>query len=244
MYFCVQLLVTMRLKNITIYTILLLFFFGCATELNAQIIKGEAIVGMNLTQVDGDEVFGFKKLGANLGAGVMIPFGKRGRWDVSFETLYTQKGSKQRAQYSDSLNNGTVITGEYKLNLNYVEIPVMVMYTDKEFISAGAGLSWARLVGVKEYEHGNLVETTTLNNDVYNKNDFSILADFRVRIYKSLKFNLRYQYSLFKIRTREFEDLAGNTWTRDQYNNVITFRLIWVFNEAQSRKNFASAPSQ
>jgi len=240
MYFCVQLLVTMRLKNITIYTILLLFFFGCATELNAQIIKGEAIVGMNLTQVDGDEVFGFKKLGANLGAGVMIPFGKRGRWDVSFETLYTQKGSKQRAQYSDSLNNGTVITGEYKLNLNYVEIPVMVMYTDKEFISAGAGLSWARLVGVKEYEHGNLVETTTLNNDVYNKNDFSILADFRVRIYKSLKFNLRYQYSLFKIRTREFEDLAGNTWTRDQYNNVITFRLIWVFNEVQSRKNFSS----
>jgi len=240
MYFCVQLLVTMRLKNTTIYTILMLLFFGFGTALNAQIIKGEAIVGMNLTQVDGDEVFGFKKVGANLGAGVMIPFGKRGRWDVSFETLFTQKGSKQRAQYNDSLNNGTVITGEYKLNLNYVEIPVMVMYTDKEFISAGAGLAWARLVGVKEYEHGKLVETTTLNNDVYNKNDFSILADFRIRIYKSLKFNLRYHYSLFKIRTREFEDLAGNTWTRDQYNNVITFRLIWVFNEAQSRKNFGS----
>lgn len=231
-----------RLKNIIPYLILILLFFGFSGKVNAQIIKGEAILGMNLTQVDGDEVFGFKNVGANVGAGVMIPFGKRGKWDASFEALFTQKGSKQGPQYNDSLNNGSIITGEYKLNLNYVEIPLMVMYTDKEFISAGAGFSWARLVGVKEYEHGELVETTTLNSGVYNKNDISILADFRIRIYKALKFNLRYQYSLLKIRTREFEDLGGNTWTRNQFNNVITFRLIWVFNEAQSRKNFANTP--
>jgi len=234
---------TMCLKNTIFYFVIILFGFGLSETMNAQIIKGEAIVGINLTQVDGDEVFGFKKVGANVGAGVMVPFGKRGRWDASFEALFTQKGSKQGPQYNDSLNNGTIITGEYKLNLNYVEIPVMVMFTDKEFISFGAGFSWARLVGVKEYEHGNLVETTTLSSGVYNKNDISILADFRIRIYKSLKFNLRYQYSLLKIRTREFEDLGGNTWTRNQFNNVITFRLIWVFNEAQSRKNFVNTPN-
>lgn len=244
MYFCVQLRMAKQLKNISFYLILMFLLVGSGVELSAQIIKGEAILGMNLTQVDGDEVYGFKKVGANIGAGVMVPFGKRGRWDVSFETIFTQKGSKQGPQYNDSLNDGRVITGEYKLNLNYVEVPVLVMYTDKEFISFGAGLSWARLVGVKEYEHGQLVETTTVNSGTYSKNDFSILADFRIRIYKSLKFNLRYQYSLLKIRTREFENFAGDTWTRDQYNNVITFRLIWVFNEAQSRKNFVNTPSQ
>lgn len=229
----------MGFKTTTFYFIFIFFIFGITGKVDAQIIKGEAIVGMNLSQVDGDEVFGFKKVGANLGAGVMVPFGKRGRWDLSFETLFTQKGSKQGQQYYDSL-----ITGEYKLNLNYVEIPVMVMFTDKEFISFGMGLAWARLVGVTEYEHGQLVETTTLNSGTYDKNDFSILADFRIRLYKSLKFNLRYQYSLLSIRTREFSDLAGNTWTRDQYNNVITFRLIWVFNEEQSRKNFVNTPGQ
>jgi hypothetical protein len=122
-----------------------------------------------------------------------------------------------------------------------MEVPVLVMYTDKEFVSFGAGLSWGRLVGVKEWEHGRLVETTTINSGTYSKNDFSALADFRIRIYKSLKFNLRYQYSFVKIRTREFENLAGDTWIRKQYNNVITFRLIWVFNEEQSRKNFQNA---
>lgn len=249
MYFCVQQHMTMRLKNITAFIILILLFFGLSGVVSAQIIKGEAIMGMNLSQVDGDEVFGFKKVGANVGAGVMIPFGKRGRWDASFEALYTQKGSNQKQQYYDSTlivctGDSTIVTGQYKLNLNYVEIPVMVMFTDKEFISFGAGFSWSRLVGVKEYEHGELVETTTLNSGVYNKNDFSILADFRIRVYKSLKFNVRYQYSLAKIRTRDFLDLNCNTKTRDQYNNVITFRLIWVFNEAQSRKNFANIPSQ
>jgi hypothetical protein len=227
---------------------LLLFFFFILLlfsghKLEAQIIKGEAILGMNLSQVDGDEVYGFKKIGANVGGGVLVPFGKRGRWDASFEVLYNQVGSKQNQQYYDSTlftcdGDTVIVTGEYKLNLHYMTIPVMVMFTDKEFISFGAGFSWSYLVGVKEWEQGNLVTGTTLNSGTYNKNDFRLLADLRVKIYKSLKFNLRYQYSLLKIRTREFKDLNCDTWTRNQFNNIITFRLIWVFNEEQSRKNF------
>jgi hypothetical protein len=215
-------------RKVIVLLILLLFGFGMF-ELKAQIIKGEAILGMNLSQVDGDEVYGFKKVGANVGAGVMIPIG--GNWDVSLEALFSQKGANQKPQYKDSTKNGA-----YKLNLNYAEVPVLVMYTDKEFISAGAGFSWGRLVGVKEWEHSKLIESTTVNSGIYSKNDFSILGDLRIRIYKQLKFNLRYQYSLVKIRTREFENGSGETWTRQQYNNVISFRLIWVFNEEQSKR--------
>ncbi len=216
-------------KKIIFLFLLFLFSFSML-EVNAQIIKGEAILGMNLSQVDGDEVYGFKKVGLNIGAGVLIPFAKN--WDVSFEALYTQKGAKQKAQYNDSINNGA-----YRINLNYVEVPVLIMYTDKEFISAGAGFAWGRLVGVKEWKHGRLEEGTTLNSGVYNKNDFSVLLEARIRIYKQLKFNLRYQYSMVKISTREFKNQqTGDTWTRDQYNNVLSFRLIWVFNEQQSQR--------
>ena len=232
-------------KVLPIFFFFILLFSG--SKLEAQIIKGEAILGMNLSQVDGDEVYGFKKIGANVGGGVLVPFGKRGRWDASFEVLYSQEGSKQGQQYYDSTyytcnGDSVIVTGEYRLNLHYMKIPVMVMFTDKEFISFGAGFSWGRLVGVKEWEQGKLAESTSLNSGTYNKNDFSMLADFRIRIYKSLKFNLRYEYSLVKIRTREFKDLNCNTWTRKQFNNVISFRLIWVFNEEQSRKNFQNVP--
>ena len=225
-------------------TVVLLLALSASSVLSAQIIKGEAILGMNLTQVDGDEVYGFRKIGANVGAGVLIPFDKKGRWDISLEALFTQKGSYQSPQYQDVDSLGNTLTGEYKLNLNYVEVPVLVMFTDKDFISAGAGFSWGRLVSVKEWEHGQLVESTTIENGTYSQNDFSILADVRIRIWQALKFNLRYQYSMAKIRTREFSDLAGNSWTRNQFNNVISFRLIYIFNEKRSREYYQDARAQ
>lgn len=229
----------MRISRLSYLFIIVFCLIGAPA--GAQIIKGEAIAGINLTQVDGDEAFGFHKIRANIGAGVMIPFGEKGKWDVSIETLFSQKGSYQQPQYIDSVGGGEVYTGEYKLHLNYVEVPVLVLFTDKELISVGAGFSWGRLVGIKEWEHGNLVETTTLNSDTYSKNDISILGDIRIRLWQALKLNLRYQYSLVKIRTREFDNTAGDTWTRDQYNNVITMRLIYVINEQRSRENFLDA---
>lgn len=153
------------------------------------------------------------------------------------EVTYNQKGARQGQQYYDSLNSGIVVTGEYKLRLNYVEIPVLIQYTDKKFITIGAGFSWGRLVGVQEWEHGKKVETTTVQNGPYNKNDFSYLIDLRIKVWGPLKFGVRYQNSITKIRTREFSDFAGNTWTRDQYNKVLTFKLVYIFNEEQSNIN-------
>ncbi len=200
-----------------------------SNEIAAQIIKGQAIAGFNLSQVDGDEVYGFKRIGANFGAGAMIPFGKN--WDVSIEATFNQKGAFQKAQYNDSLN------GAYKLRLNYVEIPVLIHYTDKDFISAGVGVSFGRLVGVNEWEH-DVKTDTDLNSGTYDQNDFCFVGDLRLRAYGPLIVNLRYQYSLVKIRTREFTNLAGDTWERDQFNNVISFRLIYMFNEDRSRRSF------
>jgi len=231
-----------RMKNKIVEILAVLLIIFIATNVSAQIIKGEAIAGLNLTQVDGDEVFGFHKFGLNLGAGAMIPFGKKGRWDVTLETLYSQKGSSQRPQYNETDSTGVDLTGEYKLRLNYVEVPLLVMFTDKELISFGAGFSWGRLFGVKEWEHGRLVESTTLRDGPYSKNDFSALADIRIRLLQALKINLRYQYSLTKIRTREFKnESTGDTWTRNQFNNVITLRMIYVINEKRSRENFKNA---
>jgi len=223
----------MNLFKIIIVTFLVII--GITNSVNAQIIKGEALVGLNLTHVEGDEVSGFKKFGLNIGAGALIPFKKN--WDVSMEINYNQKGANQSAQYNDTDSLGIVTTGAYKLRLNYVEVPILIHYTDKEFITIGAGFSWGRLVGVQEWEHGNIVESTTLNSNTYNKNDFSYIIDGRIRIKGPLKFGVRYQSSMVKIRTREFTNFAGDTWTRNQFNRVLTFRLIYIFNETQSKRN-------
>ncbi len=212
--------------------IITIIIITISTSLSAQIIKGEALLGLNLTQIEGDQVAGFKKFGLNIGAGVLIPFKKK--WDVSMEVTFNQKGSREgnQSKSTDTLDN------VYKARLNYVEIPLLIHFTDKDFLTIGGGFAWGRLVGVQEWEHGSIVESTTVNSGTFNKNDFSYIIDARIKIYGPLKFGVRYQNSLTKIRTREFEnDYTGDKWTRDQYNKVLTFRLIYIFNETQSKIN-------
>ncbi len=199
---------------------------GC---LYAQVIKGAAIAGMNLSQVDGDEIYGFNKVGINLGVAAIVPFADQ--WEASIETIFTQKGSYQGPHYNDSL------TGEYRLRINYLEVPVLVHFNDKNKVIFGAGFSWGRLVHVEEYEHGNRVESTKLNSGPYSKNDYNAMVDLRFRIYKQLKFNVRYAYSLKKIRTRVYKHpFSNDSWTRNQFNNFWTFRLIYIFNEEFSER--------
>jgi hypothetical protein len=221
-----------------LYSIVILVLVLISESGFGQRIRGALIAGMNLSQVDGDYAYGFNKVGWNTGAAAIVPFGKN--FSFTLETLFSQKGSFQSKQYeqaiTDSLGNVTAtLTGQYKLKLDYVEVPFLIHYTDKDIISAGVGFSYGRLVNVKEYEHDTLNTSTTLNTGPYDRNDYSVLVDLKFRIHKKIprfKFNIRYSYSMRKIRTRDFYNTFGEyTDTRDQYNNLLTFRLIYVFNE-------------
>jgi len=217
----------MLLKKIWIITGLSYILLHFSLIADAQVIKGAVIAGFNLSQVDGDEVYGFKKFGANVGVSAIVPFSDH--WEVSIETLFSQKGSHQKPQREDSL------TGEYLLKLNYLDIPVMVHFNDKDIVTFGLGFSYGRLTNVEEYEHGQRIETTTIEGP-YSRSDINGIADIRFRIWQRLKFNIRYAYSLKKIRTREFTPPYVDPWTRDQYNNFWSFRMIYVINEKQSER--------
>ena len=207
--------------------ILIIFIFFSLFTVKAQFIKGALTGGFNLSQVDGDQVFGFRKFGLNLGPSAIIPV--KNNFSIVLEVLYSEKGSSQRPvdKYVDS-------TQEYRLKLNYAEVPLLIQYADKGGFVFGAGMSYGRLVSVKEKQFDHTTQTIkwdniSLNDGTYNKNDYEVLADIRCRIYDGVYLNLRYAYSLAKIRTRNF----GAPWkkTRYQYNNLISFRVVWVINE-------------
>lgn len=193
-------------------------------QAKAQAFLGALAFGGNLTQVDGDEMFGFKKIGFNVGVSAIYPF--TDKWSMSIEASFAQKGSFQKYPPEDL---GKPLP-YYDLRLNYLDVPVLVHFTDKGFLNVGLGLSWGRLVGIKEVEWGETVHSSTTNSP-YSDSDINGIVSLQFPIYKRFKFNFRYSYSFAKIRTRSYSNISGDTWTRDQYNNILTFRLIYVFNE-------------
>jgi hypothetical protein len=226
------------------YFLLLILLSALSPALMAQRFKGAVMGGMNISQVDGDEVYGYHRVGGHIGLAAILPIKK---WDITLETVFNQKGSYQKAQYEhweyiyDSnkmLIDSTLYTGAYNLRLNYVEIPLMVHYTDKDKYTVGLGFSYGRLVNFSEIEHGGNVPPYS-DTVKFNKNDFDFLADLQIRVWKQLKFGIRFSYSIVPIRERKYYDVIyhlKDPWTRKQYNNMLTFRLVYVFNEKVPEK--------
>jgi len=217
------------MMKIRIISISILLFLLCSNITFAQRIKGQIIGGINATQIDGDEVYGYHKFGLTLGVGAILPFNNK-RWSLSVETIFNQKGAYQ----NESPELDTLPKPYYNIRINYLEVPVLIHFEDKQTITFGLGFSWGRTVGIEEIEHGRKIETTTLAGP-YKRDDVNFLADLRFRLYGKLKFNFRYAYTVFPIRTRIFTNSIGQTWERTQYNSLLTFRLIYVFNEAPDK---------
>lgn len=208
------------MKTIVVWLLTFFLLFGA---LQAQSIKGMMILGFNVSQVDGDEVFGFRKLGLNTGVGAVLPFGKK--WSVSVETLFNQKGAYQKYPYEYD----TLARPYYNLRLAYAEVPLMVHFSDKDALTVGLGFSFGRLVKYSEIEHGQKMIWPT-SVIPYDRGDVNLLLDVRFRMFYKFYFNFRYCYSVDKIRTRAFSN-GVSSWERDQYNNLLTFRLLYVIND-------------
>ena len=84
------------------------------------------------------------------------------------------------------------------------------------------------------------ISSVVANSGTYRAHDFNICADLRFRIWEGIHAELRYQYSLLPIRTRMFYEDANlilANQIRLQYNNTITLRVVYIFNEHRSKAN-------
>lgn len=243
------------------FTITLLILFLCTAGFSQRFI-GTVIFGGNATQVNGDQVAGFYKFGVNAGMSVSLPLDNQFRWFGTIELLYSQKGAYQSAERANAIGNVYGLSPnhsliwhnenrnlgfndkiKYKLVLDYVEVPVVFHYEDpRSGCSLGAGFAWGRLVRAKEIENG-WTTTTTVRSGMYHRNDWSVIADARVRLYKGLRLGFRFQYSMVPLRVRLFnpfdikevdsnsKEVQNGEILRKQYNYMLTLRLTYSFNE-------------
>ena len=221
---------------------LFVVFATLTNGVEAQTFLGEAFVGYNLSQVSGDHwgIMEYHRSGVQAGVGVIHPVWKKDKFsiDLSLEVLFNMKGSYQGKKYHDgSVVDSTVITGEYDLRLNYGEVPLMVYFSDKNLASVGIGVSYGRLTYIRLKEQG--IDITNLKKDEFNKDEFNILADVKIRVWKRLKLGFRYSYSLTPVRTIPYSEYNPNYSGEGhssnemikQRNDLFTLRLTYVFNE-------------
>ena len=210
----------MRLR-FTLLIFLALVSSTLVPDVSAQRILGALSAGMNLTQVDGDEFYGFHKTGFNVGPSVIIPFGRNRNFSFVLELLYSQKGSVHR---------GSTDTSNFRITLDYAEIPLLVRFTDKKMISGGVGFSYGQVINYKETRNA-FFDTLFRYQTPLSDNEVSIIGDIQIRLWSKLWANLRYQYSLASLRTVLVDDpriYPRKPFTRKQYNNVIRDRKAHV----------------
>jgi hypothetical protein len=123
-----------------------------------------AVIGTNLSQIDGDLYTGFNKIGLRVGMEGSIYMNKR--LDVVIGLLYVQKGSKTNSEVTFASD----VPPDTEIKLDYMEVPFLlsIKFGNKtqHSYTLEAGFSYARLIN-----------STFTFRDFPDKVDYSQLAD-------------------------------------------------------------------
>jgi hypothetical protein len=211
--------------------IYLLFVLLPMAQVHAQSYDGEPkvfagglILGANFAQVDGDNFYGYHKIGLNAGGIVYIHFTPK--VGASMELLYSQKGSRgQRVTHSPYAGDFVLL---YFMSLNYVEVPVLFHYTVRK-LDFEAGASYCRLINSSEWVAGDYtMPLDPVTNDFY-KTDINYIFGLSRQVYKKFHLNFRFQYSFASMRSPDKIPAGFGYGNAGQFNNLINLRVLYMF---------------
>ncbi|HNB82604.1 MAG TPA: outer membrane beta-barrel protein [Chitinophagaceae bacterium] len=218
-----------KVKNLLLPIIFILYTPMLKAQFDADrdnVFVGGLCAGLNYTQVDGDNFAGYHKSGWNAGAVVYIKLADH--IAASMELLYTQKGSRAGSgQVPKYANDQSTLITDYRIKLNYLEVPILINFFDRRKSNFGAGFSYGHLASSREiYKDG---QGHVYENDAklfpFRKSDVNFVLNGNAHLWKGLFFNLRFQYSLFSIRSA-YNYITGR---EQQFNNLWTTRLLYIF---------------
>jgi len=162
--------------------VLLVLLLGIDSVSYSQDFKLGYIAGLTATQVDGDNLSGYNKIGPHLGIFVDRDLGKK--LNLRAEFLFTIKGAKN---YIDIDN----ITDPLKTSFYYIEVPFMLNYQIKKF-QVEAGPSF----GVLMYAFNNDKLGKYTTTSLYNRLDWEMNLGLSYHLKTDMLIYSRFAYSL------------------------------------------------
>jgi len=178
------------------------------TNSHAQSFGGGLIAGVSTSQVAGDMLGGFNKIGLMAGAYTNLKVNKN--MSFQFEITYIEKGSRNPNIHKNNIQ---------EITLSYVEVPVSVNLQQKENLGIEIGILPAFITSSKMNDYYS--ETTI--SPAFSKYDFGIFAGINYHITDNIILNTRISNSIIPIRPHVSG--ATNGWNKGQYNTVLSFAI-------------------
>lgn len=194
----------------TKYFLIIVLVSILSTTAFSQRFSGGILVGMNASQIDGDKWSGFYKGG--LLAGAFVNTDLQDKWGAQLEIKYSAKGS---APHPESVDYPK------KIQLNYIDVPIIGTYEAVENLKIEAGISFNYLFSAR---YNDASGWNNFEEDGPNAFETSLLAGLNYRFFTRFDLNLRWNYSLVPISG----DYTGQTYiTGAMSNHVINFALYF-----------------
>lgn len=188
-----------------------------------QRFYGGIVLGMNLSQVDGDTYGGYHKVGLVTGGKVYWRINQP--LSLSVGLLYSQKGARAVVNMNNPYAGPGF--GKYKIGLSYIELPILLNCNFQKIYQIGIGLSYNGLLTASEFKtpdyNGSLIQPDQIN---FNKSTIDGILSASVMFSRNMILNGRYQYGLTPLR---YSGNLNGVGYGDQYNNMFSFRLIYLF---------------
>lgn len=177
--------------------------------------------GVNFSNFRVDEVDDNNlKAGLNLGLFAKLPI--TSFLAIQPELLYSSKGAKL------TYNNFAAGKGEYRFNMNYVEVPLLVVISLGEYFNIQAGPYAAFLTSsnIKDMKSdGTIAGARELKADNFNRFDYGLAAGLALDL-NGFIIGARYNYGLNEVG--KSGSLSGEL-TKDSKNSVGTIYIGFGF---------------
>lgn len=197
---------------------IVLFAGFCVTNLSAQSEAQRFFLNVHAgfagSQVQGDGLGGFDKLGFQAGLGIHTVLNPE--FDLGFEIDFLQKGSVRRP------NPELGDYEEYKMALLYAEVPVFLRYHATGKLAFLAGPAIGFLLSAKESDFYGRIPT----EPDFNRIEFSGILEIQYSPTPKLTTGIRTDQSLLPIRTKGSGN--SNRLIGRQYNSVLGLYIYFT----------------
>ncbi len=224
--------------NFSFFKVFLIFcFFVFSLSLDGQHFRAGAKGGLTATKISGDRDpdGGRPRLGMYASIFTNYPVSEKSHWQL--ELMYIQKGSRA---YMSGIEPDEEYR-DYKLDLHYVEIPIIYNYYLSDISSIDyidrltieAGLSFASVIGHYEEKNGSDITNREAEAKPFNWGELNAIAGLYYPMFENLEFHFRFSQGVTPVRPHGTEGGASGTWWQwinqfGQYNTAFSVGLSYT----------------